>query len=325
MQRPFRCCGLILLVCVAAPGAVLQLERRIPLPAVKGRIDHLAIDLLGNRLFVAAPGNNTLEVVDLAAGQRTGSIRGLHEPQGVAYVPELNRIFVANGGDGICRVFDGSSLRPVGAAKFYGDADNLRYDPAAGRIYVGYGDGSLGAVEASTAVRVADVSLPGHPESFQLEKSGPLIFVNVPRAAEIAVLDRRHMSLFAHWPVRGAGENYPLALDEEHQRLFTGCRKPPRVLVYNSVSGKEVTSFDCAGDADDLFFDAVHKRIYVSGGEGFLTVEAQRDPDRYESLERIPTAPGARTSLFVPERSRLYLAVPEGPGHPAEIRIFQVQ
>src|SRR5499427_5671029 len=189
--------GLIVLAFVILPRASAQEEKpmrlaqTIPLPAVEGRIDHLAVDVHSQRLFLAALGNNTLEVIDLKAGRVIHSIKGLREPQGVAFVPEANAVYVANGGDGNCEAFAADSLAPLRSAKFSGDADNLRYDPITKLLYAGYGDGSIGIFEALTGKIVGDIKLPAHPEAFALEQSGALIFFNIPKAKQVAVIDRK--------------------------------------------------------------------------------------------------------------------------------------
>ncbi len=301
----------------------LKLVRNIPLPGVEGRIDHMAVDLVTRRLFVAALGNNTVEVVDLNAGQRVQTIKGLHEPQGVLCAQ--NRIYVANGADGKLAIFLGPSLSPGHAISFSGDADNIRYDAEAMQVYVGYGSGALGMVDVATARRVGDIQLDGHPESFQLEKSGTRIFVNVPTTGHVAVVDRRARAVILKWPLPGHQENFPMALDEDEHRLFVGCRKPAHVAVLDSLSGKIVAQLDCVGDTDDLFYDAALRRLYVSGGEGFLSVFQERDPDHYTGLAKIPTAAGARTSLFVPNLKRIFLAVPHRGAQAAEIRVYETQ
>jgi len=275
----------------------LHLVQPVPLPGVEGRIDHLAVDLKGQRLFIAALGNNTVEVVDLRAGKRTHTIQGLHEPQGIAFVPEVNRLFIANGQGVGCDVFDGSTFKSLLAVSLGDDSDNVRYDSGAKCIVVGYGSGALGWIEATTGKHLTDVSFKGHPESFQLESSGPRIFVNVPGESQIVVVDREKRAVTARWPVTGAQANFPMALDEADHRLFVGCRNPARVLVYNTNSGKPVTSVEIAGDTDDLFYDAARKRLYASCGAGFISVLQQHDADHYSALTRIPTAAGAHRTL----------------------------
>lgn len=297
----------------------------IPLANVEGRIDHMGIDVQGERLFVAALGNNTVEVLDLRNNKWLTHITGLKEPQGIVFVPRENRLFVANGDDGTLRIFDGSSYKPLTTEHFSSDADNVRYDAARNQIYVGYGDGALGVLDAATGQKVADIPLRGHPESFRLEESGTRIFVNIPNANHsIAVLDREKRSVIATWALE-AQANFPMALDEPDHRLLVVTRRPARLVVLNSQSGKIVASEPAVGDADDVFYDAAHKRIYISGGEGFIDVFEQRDPDHYAPIARIPTAPGARTSFFVPELNRFYLAVPHRGNQTAEVRVYEVQ
>lgn len=305
-----------------SPQTRLRGAGTIELPRVEGRIDHLAVDVDGRRLFVAALGNNSLEVVDLTGMKVIKSVDGLEEPQGVRYLPAVHRIVVANGGDGAVKFVDAGTFAVTSMARFSGDADNVRFDAKAGRVYVGYGNGSLAMLDTDGKL-LGSTRLAGHPESFQLESAGPRIFVNVPSAGQIAVVDRDKRTVVTTWPVTAARANYPMALDEPHHRLFVGCRNPARLLVYDTESGRLVTGIDIVGDTDDLFYDAAKRRIYVAGGEGFITVLDQQDADRYVASERLPTAAGARTALFVPELGRLFLAVPHRGNQRAEIRIYE--
>ena len=294
----------------------------VPLPGVEGRIDHMAADIAHKHLYLAALGNNTLEVIDLTAGKRVHTISGLHEPQGIGYAPASRQLFVANGQSGSCSVYDATSSQQRTSVLLGEDADNVRYDGKANRVYVGYGAGAIGILDAASLKRLGNIPVSGHPESFQIETTGPRIFVNVPGTGHIAVLDRIKRTVLATWPVTEARSNFPMALDERIHRLFIGCRDPAKLLVYDTESGKVVTSFPIVGDTDDVFYDAGHKRLYVTGGEGYLDVFAQESPDRYKRLQHIPTAPGARTSFFVPELSRLYVAVPRRAGQLAALFVF---
>ncbi|HEV2352454.1 MAG TPA: YncE family protein [Terriglobia bacterium] len=303
----------------------LRLVQTIPLPNVEGRIDHMAVDVPGERLFVAALGNNTLEVLDLRVNKWLTRITGLKEPQGIFFVPRENKLFVANADDGSLKVFDGTSYKLLSTEHFSSDADNVRYDAARNQIYVGYGEGALGILDAATGGKLAEIPLGGHPESFRLEESGTRIFVNVPGANHsIAVLDRVKRSTIATWTL-AAQSNFPMALDEANHRLMVVTRRPARLIVLDSQSGKLVASQPAVSDADDVFYDAAHQRVYISGGGGFIDVFNQRDPDHYALIAKITTAPGARTSFFVPELHRLYLAVPHRGNQTAEIRVYEVQ
>jgi len=304
-------------------AASLTLERTILLPGVEGRIDHFSLDATGHRLFVAALGNNTVEVVSLAEGKVIRSLTGLAEPQGVFFVPDANRLYVANGGDGAVRVFDGTTFAVTATVKFDDDADNLRYDAAAKRLYVGHGGGALGAIDAARGGIAVDVPLKAHPESFQLEKNGSRAFVNVPGAHHIAVVDREKKSVIATWSLGLAAANFPMALDEANHRLVVACRVPARLVVFDTESGKEVAKLDLHGDCDDLFFDPARRQLYASCGEGFIDVFSQTDADHYALKEAVKTEAKARTGFF--DGERIYLAVPKQGDRPAEVRCYRIE
>jgi DNA-binding beta-propeller fold protein YncE len=321
----------VLLFMVTQPRATddpLKLLRAIEMPRVEGRIDHMAIDATGQKLFVAALANNTIEVIDLKAGTHLKSLPGFREPTGIASVADAGVIAVANGqGDGV-RTIDANDYRTVRAIPLGDDSDNVRYDAAAKRLYIGYGSGALAAASPADGAVSGRAALAGHPESFQLERSGPRIFVNVPTAAHIAVVDRATMKVTATWPVTGAASNFPMALDEAGHRLFVGCRRPAKLLIYDTATGKETGAADIVGDTDDLFYDAARKRLYVSGGEGFIDVfhvVDARQPATLTRVARVATPTGARTSLFVPEQGRLYLAVPHRGAQRSEIQVYEVR
>src|ERR1700730_5943794 len=331
-RRPGRTLGCLLaggialfqvMLVAAQPGDLLQLVQTIALPDVRGRIDHLDIDLDGGRLFVAALGNNTVEVVDLRVGQRSARIGDLREAQGVAYAPAAKRLFIASGGSGRLYVFAADTLAPVARIDALEDADNIRYEPMSGRLYVGYGR-ALAALEAPTAKKVGDIKLAGHPESFQLESTALRMFVNVPSSQQIAVVDRRQGTLTATWNLGEMRAIFPMALDEIKNRLFVATRRPAAFLVYDTEIGKRVANIPICGDADDLFFDGGREQVYAICGEGVIDVLQQQDADHYEVKGRVRTAPGARTGLFVATQGLLYVAVPAQQSRPAEIRIYKV-
>lgn len=299
----------------------LRLEKTIELPEVQGRIDHMSVDVKGQRLFVSALGNNTLEIIDVRAGKRIKTITGLQEPQGVLYVPANDRIFVANAKDGSVRVFDGTSYAPLKTLDYGDDADNLRYDSAHKRIYVGYGSGGVGKIDPE-GNKTADIKVDAHPESFQLEKNSPLIYVNLPKSHKIAVLDGEKHKIVRTWVPGNASANYPMALDEANHRLFVVTRSPAQLMVFETNTGKIIQSLPTVGDCDDVFYDQARKRIYASGGEGSISVFEQQDADHYAELARIATVKGARTSFFSPELDRLFLAVRQQGSQPAAIRVY---
>ena len=305
---------------LAAPPPLTEVQV-IPLAGVERRIDHFAMDAVGNRLFVGALGNGTLEVLDVAAGKRITSIPGLKEPQGVAYLPSSHRIVVAMRGGGV-EAFDDGNYQRVTKMPGMNDADNLRFDAGASQLYVGYGEGALGVIDPASMTRIADIPLPGHPESFRMEETGPRIFVNVPPTREILVVDRRQRAIVAHIPLGNLLNNYPMSLDESGRRLFVGVRQPARLLVFDTVSNKRIAAVPCVGDTDDLFYDARRDRVYVIGGEGFVDTFDASPSAKYARIGRLATRRGARTGLWSPELDRLFVASPHQGGHQAEIHVL---
>jgi hypothetical protein len=248
-------------------AAPLVLTGAIPLPNVKGRIDHFAFDPTHNRLFVSALGNNTEEINGIGAQKVVHTISGVPTPQGVAYSPETNKLFVG-GDEGKLYVYDGTTLDLITSIDFGDDVDNLRYDAAEKRLYVGYGDektGAIGMVDAVTNKRMDDLAkLGAHPESFQLSASSPNIYVNLPDLKQIAVINRNN-HFIVRWTVTSES-NFPMALDEPNQRLFVATRSPARLPIFDTSSGRLVATLPTVQDSDDLYYASARKRVYVSGG-----------------------------------------------------------
>jgi DNA-binding beta-propeller fold protein YncE len=302
----------------------LQLVASIQLPTVSGRIDHLAFDTKNQTIFIAALGNNTVEVVDLKSKKVIFTIKGLHEPQGIKYLPENNTVFVANGENGECDIYNADTYQLITTIKMPGgDADNVRYDVTSGKIFVGYGEGGVAIIDAKTFKQLADVKLPGHPESFQLSADSKKIFVNVPDALILATIDLEKNTITDKWKIEIAKANFPMALDATNHRLFIGCRNPAKLLVIDSETGKIVAQIDIDSDTDDVFYNSPSKQIYVSCGDGYVDVIKQNGPDKYEVTSRIESRSGARTSLYVPELNQLLVAAPARSGNEAQLMIFE--
>jgi hypothetical protein len=228
--------------------------------------------------FYRRLGNNTLEILDLKAGTHLHTITGLHEPQGVLFIPESNTIFVTNAKTGVCEMFDGTSFQHRNSIKFSGDADNLRYDAATHTLYVGYGAGALGLIDTASKQHGGDIKLAGHPEAFQLEQAGPRIFVNIPSAHYIAVVDREKRTVITTWPLQGAAANFPMVLDDTHHRLFVGFRTPPLLIIFDTETGQEMARVKSVGDADDLFYDAQHRAFTSPAVKGCSPLWRKRMP-----------------------------------------------
>ena len=310
--------------CLAAACALadppLVLEHTIPLKDVSGRIDHMAVDLARRRLIVAELGNDTVDVVDIAAGQVVHRITGLKEPQGVGYVADGDLIVVASAGDGTVRLFDGTTFAPSGVIPLGDDADNVRVDGKSGQVVVGYGDGALAVIDPRTRKVVGSIKLAAHPESFQIAEG--TIFANVPDAHEIAVIDRSQGKQTASWKTGEARSNFPMALTDDG--IVAGAfRGPPRLILFRQASGEAAATLGTCGDADDVFFDAKRRRFYISCGEGAVDTVGW-DGKTATELGRVETASGARTSLFVPALDRLFVAARAGwLGGGAAILVFR--
>jgi DNA-binding beta-propeller fold protein YncE len=321
-----RAAGLIialgLLGAAPASSQAFPLTQTIDLPAVTGRIDHLDIDLQRNRLFVAALAAGSLEVIDLRSGERISRIAPLSEPQGVAYLPALDRIVVASGGSGRVEAYERA---PAAVASVGGleDADNVRFDAPADRLVIGYGH-ALVVLDPRTLAVIQRIALPGHPEAFELEPSGHRVYVNVPSAGQIVVVDRQSGTIAASWHVTGATGNFPMALDASSKRLYIATRRPALLQAYDTSTGRRVSEVPIGADPDDLFFDSERHQLYAVCGEGVVDVVRLRENDRLELGQRLQTAPGARTGLFVSRLSTLFVAVPARAGAPAQIRAYKI-
>jgi DNA-binding beta-propeller fold protein YncE len=312
---------------VAQPGppqGSLHLESEIVLTGVEGRIDHLAADVAGKRVFIAAHDNGTLEIVDLAQGKRTAEIKGLKEPQGVAYVPASGVVYVAGGGDGTVRSFDSHTLKPLHDVTLGSDADNLRYDAAHQQLLAGYGSGAIAVLGLDLSKR-ANFSLPAHPESFQLAADGQHVYVNLPDNRTIGSIDLTSQAVNAAWTHPSASGNFAMVLDATIHRLFIPCRKPARLQVVNADTGAITAWTMTVGDADDIFINEPLRLVYVIGGDGYVDVLYVRAADAMVSRQRTPTAPGARTGLYVPEWNKLLVAAPRQGTNEARLLVFAVE
>jgi hypothetical protein len=292
----------------AGEPSPLVLELSIPLSGVSGRIDHLAVDAPHHRLFVAELGNGSVEAIDLASGRLLGRIAGLDEPQGLGYLPQRDELAVATGGDGMLRFYRAGDLALAGSIKLGEDADDVRIDPRSGHLLVGYGR-AVAVIDPSTRGVLQTLPLPAHPEGFALQ--GTRIFVNSPGADAVVVLDTMGGREVARWPNPGVQFNFPMASDEESGRIAVVYRLPARLVLFAAASGKVEQTLDTCGDADDVFFDARRRRLYVVCGSGAVDVFTQLRSG-YSRAARIPTRGGARTGLFSPELDRLYVAARAG-------------
>jgi DNA-binding beta-propeller fold protein YncE len=273
-------------------------------------------------LFVAELGNNSVGIVDLKERKLIRTLSGLKQPQGVGYHQPTDTLYVANADDGSVRMFSGPNYSAAGQIDLGDDADNVRIDGTANRIIVGYGNGALAVINPKTRTKVADILLKAHPEGFQLDAKSHQIFVNVPDARAISMIDLLKGQQIESWPTTDARGNFPMAIDETASQVVAVFRSPAKVRAYSMQTGKVVNELDICGDSDDVFVDAKRKQLYISCGAGFIDVIDASSA--YKRIARIPTVPGARTSLFVPELDRLFLAVRTSGGEAAAVWVYRL-
>ena len=336
MKKSFTGLSSVVLACAlgsataaAQAATLLRQAEAIALPNVSGRIDHFSADVSGRRLFISALGNHTVEVVDLAAGKWLRSLSGVEKPQGECYVDALGKLFTADGTAGKVRVYRGSDLRLLASIPLDLGPDAEAYDPATRRLYVGYGGedagkpyGEVGVVDAVSNRHIGDIRTSAHPGAILVGRPGQTIYITVPEKQEISQIDVPTGRIVATWKSK-QGSPVSLAYDGSRQRLFVGTRNPAQVEIFDVRSHRWITSLPSVGLIDGLFYDAAHRRIYASGGEGYVAVYQQSSADRYEEIVKVPTGANGRTSLWVGRLDRYYVGVPADADHGAEILDFE--
>jgi DNA-binding beta-propeller fold protein YncE len=330
MKQVLAAFAFIILLAIPAnsqPVAPLTLQRTIALPGIAGKFDHFAMDLAGHRLFVAATGNHSVEVIDLKTGMVDQSITGLGKPHGLVWAESTSSLYVADGSLAELRVYKGSPLKLAGAIKLSDDADDMVHDDAHHRLYVGHGGssaavpGRVAVVDTTTFTLIDNLPVATHPEALDIDAPGRRIFANIADSSEVAVIDGAINTVAAHWKLNNVSDNVPMAYDARHQRLYVACRTPATLLALDATSGVELSRAATGDGADDLFYDASLGRVYVISGAG--EVDAfDVSGTALKPFGVTPTAPGAKTALFVPAESALYVGVPSTGGKPAEIRVY---
>jgi DNA-binding beta-propeller fold protein YncE len=315
----------------------LRLVKTMEVPGVEGKFDHFAVDLKGKRLFLTASAHKTVEVFDLAAGKWIHSIGGFVTPHAILYIPTSNKLLISDGGDdtpnGWCRIVRGDTYEIIDSLKLAVDADPIRYDPTTKHLFIANGGKDadnnyslISVIDTTDGKHVGDIRVESPElEAMAVERSGKRLFVNVKTHNQIGIIDLEKQQVVSTWPIPEAEVPTPMALDEDHHRLLVACRKPPRLVVFNTETGKVVASVPCGGGADDMYYDGARKRIYITGEEGLISIIGQTNPDRYEPIKTIPTAPLARNSLFVPELNQFFVAVPAKGEQKAKVLVFQVE
>jgi DNA-binding beta-propeller fold protein YncE len=317
----------------ARPADPVKLVAKYNMPAdVKGRFDHLGVDLRGQRLFLTAETAHEVLVFDLGTGKFIRAISGIAIPHAIFCREDLNRIYITDGGAGELKDYDGKTYQLLGAAKLKVDADSIGYDPATHYLYIDNGGGDahesfsmLSVVDTTSGEKVADMKIDGETlEAMALERSTPKLYVNNPAKNQVDVVNRETRAVIASWPVTMGKRNVAMALDESSHRLFVACRSGA-LVVFDTETGKELQSLPIANGVDDLVFDPPNKRLYAACASGELDVYQQTDPDHYTSLGRIPTAPGAKNEVLVESLHRLFTTVPPQGGAPGQVYVYQLE
>jgi YVTN family beta-propeller protein len=319
---------------IAQEKLPLKLVATTPMPGFTGDFDHFGVDLKGNRLFLAAEDQKSVEVFNLRTGELIRSIEGFGHPLTMAYLPESDRLIVTNGDTDDVALVDCKEYKIIETLKLGKGVDHSALNPINGYLYVENGaaqDGkshSLAIIDTKSFKIVGEIpGLSGDSnEGMVIDHVGKKLYVNLTGSDEVGVIDLSTRQIIARWPLPDAHVAHAIALDESKHRLFTATRKPPQFIVFNIDTGKVVTSLPCVGVNSDMSLDVARKRIYVTGSDTASVFE-QRDADHYKHIAEVPTAYRAKSSIFVPELKRLYVA-DSGKGKPdaqLALQIFEVQ
>jgi DNA-binding beta-propeller fold protein YncE len=308
--------------------SLLPLSKTIPLPGVTGKFDHFAIDATGRRLFLAATGNHSVEVIDLKTDKMEQSITGLGKPHGLVWDAGTASLYVADGTNAELRIYKGSPLKLAGNIKLSDDADDMVFDEVHHLLYVGHGGGSaaipgdVAVIDTAKFALLRNLGVASHPEALDFDPQGRRIFANIADSAEVAVIDGASSTIVAHWKLTGAADNVPMAYDSGRKRLYVACRTPSTLLALNAGTGAEIARVATGDGADDLFYDAAQLRLYVISGAGEVDVIQVDGGTGMSAIGVTHTASGAKTALFVPAENRLYIGVPASASRLAEIRVY---
>jgi DNA-binding beta-propeller fold protein YncE len=300
-------------------------------PAVKGNFDHLAVDLKRNRLFVTPEDFKSVLVVDLSSGDLIRRIEGISRPHAILYRADTDQLYVTDGGDGSVRIFDGENYRQTARIALLKDADSIGFDVSRKYLYVDNGGGDIGqkysmlsVINTSGNTKLQDIRIEGDTlEAMSLDSYRPRLYVNDKAMNEVVVVDRVTNKVIAKWPLSLGRENVAMALDEQRQRLFIGCRSG-QIIVLDSNTGKELQALPIHSGIDDLIYDPVTRRLYAST-DGFVDVFDQEDLNHYASRGSVASGAKGRTARYVADLNRLFVAVPQTPASAAHILAFEPQ
>ena len=303
---------------------ILQLQKKVLIPNVNGRISQITFDSRRQLLYIVAPENNSIEIVNLKNYSIKKQITSILEPKGISYIKETDILIITSGIDGKYFVLNASDLTILHSFSIGPKPSGIKYDSISKRIYIGFGYGSISEIEPNTFENLIEYKLEGSPEEFQFHENGNKFFVNIPSMLHFEVIDKTKKKVVSKIKINGATNNFPMAIDTKTRRLFIGCQSPAKVVIFDTETYRQLTSFDCDGDPNNIFYDPVKLRIYLSCGAGFINIFEQITGDEFKLIEKRPTRNGARTSLYIPELDLFVVAIPSSLNRPAEIVIFSI-
>ena len=314
----------------AQMASPLMLQRTIDLPDGTGKFDHFAYSPAGNRLFVAATGNHSIEVIDLSSDKVVQTLPGLGKPHGLAWIGETGRLFASDGLQADLKIYDGAPLEQMKSIKLSEDADDMVYDGKTKLLYTGHGGSAtdpamIAVVDTTNGTLVTNLPVSTHPEGMDIDPAHERIFANIAESAEVAVIDGATHAQSATWKLTRGKDNVPLAYDEEHQVLFVACRTPARLVVLDGNSGKELADLPSDSGADDLFYDAELHRIYLIAGSGAIDVYEIDANKNVRASGAAQTSAGAKTGLLVPSQHALYVGAAANGGKQAAILVYSTR
>ena len=303
---------------------ILQLEKKIILPNVTGRISQLAYDSKRQLLYFVAQENNSIGIINLLNYSIKKPITSIQKPKEICYINELDKLLVTSGTTGQYFVINANDITSIQSFNIGSKPNFIKYDTISKRIYVGYGNGFINEIDPNTFENMAEYKLDGYPEEFLFHENGNKIFVNVPSMLHFEVIDKTKGKVVLKVKISGATNNFSMAVDTKNRRLFVGCQSPSKIVIFDTETCRQLTSFDCDGDPNSMYFDPKKLRLYVSCGAGFIDIFEQTTGDEFKLIEKRATRNGAKISIYIPGKDLFLVAIPSTLNKPAEINVFSI-
>lgn len=303
----------------AVSVAPLKLVGSVDLPGYTGDFDHFAIDAKDGRVFLAGEESAELEVFDLNSGKILQRVKGFGVPHSVHYMPAANELLVIDG-EKPSPVFDAATLKIKRSYNLPKGADSVGFDNSSKHLWIVTGgkdvaqsDSNLIEIDPATGKTFKSVHFDAnHVEALAVEDHGPNIYINVTDKNELDVVDKASGKIVKRIPIKDAEQNAPIAIDEPNHRLFVVTRRPGKLLVLNADTGQTIAALPAPGRTDEVVWDSINRRVYVAGGQGYISVVQQDGPDRYHEIAKVSSLPGAKTEILDSKHKRLWVAASPG-------------